>query len=87
MFKKCLWLLINPGPCGYDTYDSAVVIAETEKEARIIHPSGSDDWDGKDEYGSWCNASEVEVKYLGELSFENYYKYSFGVVCASFNAG
>jgi hypothetical protein len=86
MAKKCLWLLIDPGPGGYDTYDSAVVIAETEKEARMIHPRGSDYWDGKDEHGSWCNSSEVEVHYLGELAYENYCKYSSGVVCASFNA-
>ena len=71
----------------YDTYDSAVVVAETEEEARLIHPNGEDslkivpeesytDWD-------WCKLADVKVTLLGTLADSNIK----GVICASFNAG
>jgi hypothetical protein len=34
-----LWLISQDVNTGYDTYDSAVVAAETEEQARLIHPS------------------------------------------------
>ena len=34
-----LYLIKQATNCGYDTYDSAVVIATSEEEARRIHPS------------------------------------------------
>jgi hypothetical protein len=34
-----LYLLSQDVVCGYDTYDSCVVAAESEDEARKIHPS------------------------------------------------
>ena len=34
-----LYLIGQNINCGYDTYDSAVVIATSEEEARRIHPS------------------------------------------------
>lgn len=68
---------------GYDTYDSAVVVAEDAADARSIHPNGRDDWDPNDD--SWCSdPSMVEVEYLGIAA------YGWGrgvVVCSSFNAG
>jgi len=41
--------LISQSECtGYDSYDSAVVVAENEEEAARIHPNGSVRWmDGK----------------------------------------
>jgi len=66
----------------YDTYDSAIVCANTEDEARWIHPSG-DKWDGKrGHYGSWCDVEDVCVELIG-TSCDN----SHGVILASFNAG
>lgn len=69
----------------YDTYDSAVVCAENEDEARLIHPSGRE-WDGtvketlyRDE---WVNSTEVIVKQIG-VSIDD----KKGVICASYNAG
>ena len=70
---------------GYDTYDSAVVIAENEEGAKKIHPGGHkevverkiDSWDG------WANLKDIEVEYIGEAK-EGSEK---GVVVASFNAG
>lgn len=36
-----IYLLSQTENNGYDTYDSCVVIAETEKEAKLIHPANS----------------------------------------------
>lgn len=33
-----LWLITQNSNDGYDTYDSAVVVAETEEYAKKIHP-------------------------------------------------
>ena len=78
---------------NYDTYDSAVVIAENEEEARKIHPEGTYDYPEESkkseykkmdsDYGSWVRKKYVIVKYVGEAK-EGSEK---GVVCASFNAG
>jgi len=66
----------------YDTYDSAVVRANTPDEARMIHPGGSP-WDGKGrEYGLWCNSKDVNVECIGESKHK-----IIGVVLTSFNAG
>jgi len=36
-----LWIIEQEENGGYDTYDSAVVAAMTEEEAKRIHPSGN----------------------------------------------
>lgn len=71
---------------GYDTHSDMVVCAESEEEARKIHPYWPNPWDngifGRN--SSWCNKPEdVHVLYLGEAA-ENIEK---GVICASFHAG
>lgn len=76
-----LWLISQDDNTGHDTYDSAVVAAYTEDEARQINPGGG--WeDGCD---TWCETPEqVTVEYLGiaaTLGMEP------GVVLSSFNAG
>lgn len=45
-----LWLLTQTTMNGYDTYDSAVVVAETEEAARNTHPSAIANTPG--EFGS-----------------------------------
>ena len=71
------------GICGGDSYDSAVVCAESEERARLVHPNKRDDWDGEMiPYGGWCNAEDVQVNYIGKAK-----EGIKGVVCASFNAG
>lgn len=65
---------------GWDTYDSAVVIAENEEVARAIHPSG----DGDFKSDTWVNhTDDVEVILLGKAKKGS----SLQIVCASFNAG
>ena len=83
-----LWLISQSVNTGHDTYDSAVVAAETEDEARNILPASYYSWQHDNR---WCRASvvwaampdQVTVKHIGEaaLSIER------GVVLASFNAG
>jgi hypothetical protein len=80
-----LWLISQAVNEGYDTYDSAVVAAETEADARQIHPSLSlDDGSGvPSPTWGWAPPDAVEAKYLGEAKDGT----PKGVICASFNAG
>jgi len=69
---------------GYDTYDSAIVCAESEEEAKKIHPSGDGETQAKaTKYDCWCGLKDVNVEYLGEAKEE----LKKGVIVASFNAG
>lgn len=74
-----LFLVSQDHNAGYDTYDSAVVVATDEEEARKT-PVGS-----VGSYGSWAPDRYVTVRYLGEAdpSFTTPQE----VICASFNAG
>jgi hypothetical protein len=63
----------------YDTFDSAVVAAESEEQARKIHPTGYNYWSLE----TWCNPEDVTVKLIGK-AVETI---ELGVICASFNAG
>lgn len=70
---------------NYDTYDSAIVVAKSEDEARLIHPRGTErePWDGI--IGTWAgDPSQVQVELIGiaEPTLE-----PGTVVLASFNAG
>ena len=60
-----IYLLEQNDNMGYDTYDSCVVTANSEEEARQIRP-GSKDW--KIEWHStWCNTPDkVIVTLLGK---------------------
>lgn len=65
---------------GYDTYDSCIVAAETEQEARLILPGG---YQFDNRQRTWCqSADEVTVEYLGTTD-----RKISGVILASFNAG
>lgn len=70
----------------YDTFDSAVVIAEDEVKAAFIHPNGYDEVLNTNKelrYDSWCNYKDVEVEYIGEAKSDAV----VGVVVSSYNAG
>lgn len=70
----------------YDTYDSFVIIADNEEEARYTHPANPiKEWDGiKSRYDSWCDAEDVTVEYVGKAG-EWYIQKT--IICASYNAG
>jgi len=70
---------------GYDSYDSAIVCARDEEEARGIHPSEDQgDWTSDYNMGTWVSdPKKVNVEYIGKCEI-----YDFpGVILASFNAG
>jgi len=83
-----IYLLSQSKTTGYDTYDSAVVISNSEEEARNIHPDtfcnesnfSEEKWSGND----WCRPEDVDVICLGKAD-ERYV--SAVVICSSFNAG
>lgn len=74
-----LWLICQNDNNGYDTFDSAVVAAETEEDARSISPAGTweNDWD------SWASSPKtVDCELLGEAKDGN----KHGIVVSSYNA-
>lgn len=77
-----LWLISQSENRKWDTYDSAVVAAESEVQARAMHPSGDmDAW--LDYWPTWCELpDEVTVRYIGDAAPGT----PAGVICASFNA-
>lgn len=78
-----IYLIEQDENTNYDTYDSAIVTAETEDQARLTHPTGKPNWDGKDEnYSVWCGAEYVTVTLIGKSDVK-----INGVLLASFNAG
>ena len=91
-----LYLLSQESNNDCDTYDSCIVAAETEEEARVIHPSNSyiyRDWllfsltDSGEEFEainySWVNPDKVKVKLIGKAT-EGTKKW---VILSSYNAG
>lgn len=87
-----LYLIKQNANDDYYTYDSAVVVAESENAARHMHPNEYT-WDGETWlYHSgraqhtmardWTSPDNVTVTEIGEASDG-----ITGVVCASYNAG
>ena len=54
---------------GFDIFDSAVVCAESEEDAKLIHPDEHiEKWDGgytEENSHEWCLSKEVEVSIIG----------------------
>lgn len=81
-----LWLISQTINTDYDTYDSAVVAAETEEEARRTYPSGSPDKGWPDKLGmfpDWALPADVTAVEIGTAKEGT----KPGVIIASFNAG
>ena len=76
-----LWLITQDENRGYDTYDGAVVAAESEEAARLILPSEYGGW--KDAFSDWASSPDKVVAVLiGEAAPD----VEAGVILASFNA-
>ena len=76
-----LYLISQRKNNGYDTYDSAVVAAESEDDARSIHPGGGPY--SADQAYTWAAPEYVTAIFIGIASPGT----ERGVICASFNAG
>lgn len=93
-----LWRISQEANCDYDTYDSAVVVAVTEDEARHISPDDFRVWkggcwhfqfaDGTSEperhHNSWADPESVKVEMVGVAASG---LKAGEKICASFNAG
>jgi hypothetical protein len=84
-----IYLISQTQSRGYDTYDSAVVIARSVTQARHMDPShGNEDGEPVKDWrralgGAWCNSPDkVTVEYLGAARRGS----KPGVVVSSFNA-
>jgi hypothetical protein len=80
--------LITAKTRGYDVFDSAVVAAETESDARHTHPANcyKGRWWEEGAYFAtmcWVVPSEVSAELIGVASEGT----EPSVICASFNAG
>ena len=93
-----LYLIISPEEyLDYDTYDSAVVCANSEAEARCIHPNGryiftNASFVNKEtgyifpsgHFSGWIHPKDVQVTFVGVAAKG---MQPGTVVCASYNAG
>jgi len=78
-----LWKISQTVNTSWDTFDSAVVAAETEDEAVRMHPGDGDISEDKG-FETWTTKPvDVTCVYLG-IAKDNTPK---GVICASYNAG
>ena len=77
-----LYLIEQDEYNDYDTYDSAVVVASSAREAKKIHPDGDgSDWNSM--WTTWASSPDrVTVTCLGTAN-----RRTRGVICSSFNAG
>ena len=78
-----LYLITQTTNEDYDTYDSAVVCANSEREARMMQPNGHLYYSPGDDVETWSPPEDVKVSYLGEYFGGT----NAAVICASFNAG
>lgn len=75
---------ISQSVCGgWDTYDSAVVAAKTEDDAKVIHPSGRKTIHDEFSYDWAKKVEDVEAELIGKAVKGT----EAGVIVASFNAG
>lgn len=80
---KNLYLVKRTDEVGYEEYDSMVVAASSEDEARTTHPDGR--WDEEWAGWSWVFISDIEslsVELIGTAKDG-----LDGLILASFNAG
>lgn len=78
-----LWLISQSVNQRYDSFDSAVVAAETESDARSINPGAPPRHNWGRGGPMWAPPDDVIVKLIGEAVDGT----ERGVICASFNAG
>jgi hypothetical protein len=78
-----LYLISQTVNTNYEVFESAIVAAHSEDEARSIHPNGDLYWNGKpDKFNNtWCTKEDVIVKLIGTAA-DNI---MIGVICSNFN--
>ena len=81
-----VYLLTQTVRTGANTFDSCVVIAFNEDDARIIHPTGDSPWP-EDGFGTrcWVSSDCTHLVKVEEVGIHNGSKVAGTVLCASFN--
>lgn len=88
MKRMYLWLISQSKNNGWDTYDSAVVVASTKEVARTVHPREgvlNHDTDNSTSFYDWALPEFVIVQCVGVA--DRKYTKEGEIICASFNAG
>ena len=84
-----LYLLTQKVNNDYDTFDSCIVAAETEQDAKTIYPDGDEmntpnNWQQELFYSNWVtDVKDIQVKEIGTATADT----KRGLILASFNAG
>ena len=81
-----LWLISQTVNNGWDTYSDAVVAAETEEDARCIHPAGPPytvTIEEEECYGCWAEFDDIAARHIGDAVEGT----EAGVICASYHSG
>lgn len=79
-----LYLISQTINNGYDTYDSAVVSADSYEDAQKMRPDGrTEPYDIRNNYG-WTTPEHVSVELIGTAAD---FIVPGAVICASFHAG
>jgi hypothetical protein len=81
-----IYLLEQNDNNGYDTYDSCIVCAENEEEAKNICPDGKPFKETKNGnyFNTWAKTkSSITCTEIGKANV----KQRYGIILASFNAG
>lgn len=78
-----LYLISQTETHTHGTYDSAVVAAYNENEAKQIHPTG-DNHEFMTKNYTWVASDKVIVQLLGKANTDIK---ANNVICASYNAG
>ena len=79
-----LWRISQTVNNDCDTYDSAIVAATTEDDAKNMRPNATEFTDEEHPFfSSWCELKDVEVEYLGNAAKH----IKRGVILASYRAG
>ena len=83
--KMKLYIISQEVNTGYDTYDSAVVAAESEEDAKTIHPGGETEpvREIDRHFYEWCGLAHVKVELIG-VAVKGTKR---GVIVASYKAG
>jgi len=78
-----LWKVSQTENNGWDTFDSMVVAAECELDARNVHPGTG--WQRDNRFGTWASSPDkVTVEFIGNSTR----KFKNGeIIVSSFNAG
>lgn len=78
-----LYYISRSDSASYNEFESAVVVAASEDDARNTHPSGDNsNWQDTSEDGApwdWVSPNSVQVRHIGIAADGE-----SGVICASF---